>query len=302
MLLGQAFIVKANLGIGGQTTTQILARINDVLALAPSWVHLVAGTNDVGSGIATTKTNITTMLDTFAANGVKVIIGTIPPHAGSYTDTQKADTFALNDWIRLLGRTRPDIVVVDYFAALADGVNGNYLATVYGANPTSDGVHLSATGAYAAGKALANALRYRVNRSVPFSMPAPGQNLIGTPRPGLSGGGASAPAGWTVGGASSGTAVWSDVARADGYGTWKQVVVPADGILTINANFTLDTTRLAVGDYVNGIVEFDVDAMQAAPSNGKQISLAVKAWNGSSYFVPGTPSITPSSPSTQGPE
>jgi hypothetical protein len=78
--------------------------------------------------------------------------------------------------------------------------------------------------------------------------------------------------------------------------------VPADGILTINANFTLDTTRLAVGDYVNGIVEFDVDAMQAAPSNGKQISLAVKAWNGSSYFVPGTPSITPSSPSTQGPE
>lgn len=48
VLLGQVFTIAGIFGIGGQTATQIRARIADVLAVKPGWVHLLAGTNDMG--------------------------------------------------------------------------------------------------------------------------------------------------------------------------------------------------------------------------------------------------------------
>lgn len=279
MLLNQAFTVLDNLGVGGQTTTQILARIDDVLAYAPGWVHLIAGTNDMGAGTSTAKANIDSMLDQLDAAGIRVILGTIPPRTGDkYTGTIKADTLELNRWIIEQGRSRAGVVVVDYFTALAD-VSNNYRASVCGYNSTSDGIHLSATGAYVCGKALAAAVGRYLVQTVPFSAVA---NRLPYPRPGMIGGGAAVPTGWSAIGPSAGSVVWSDVERADGGGVWKQIVIPSDGIFSMTSNADVSGV-LAVGDLVFAVAEFDVSSVQAAPANSHQVALLTKAWNGSSY-------------------
>lgn len=282
VLLGQAFTVLANLGIGGETTTQIRARVGDAVALNPGWVVLTAGTNNMGvaNGVATAKTDITAMLDAFDAAGIRVVLPTMPPRlAGNYTGTTKVDTFALNEWIRAQGRTRPGLIVPDYFAGLASGVDGNFAATIYGFNPTVDGIHLSATGGYQCGRILADTLRPHVTPAVPFSLPNPGANLLVNPRP--AGNGAVAPASWSVG-----TATWSDVPRTDGLGSWKQAVV-GTGTFMMNTNATVDGSRLAVGDVVNAVIEFDVSNMdQAAANDAQGIAVSLRAWNGTAYVTP----------------
>lgn len=290
VLLKQAFVNLGNLGVGGEDTTEIRARISTVLALNPGWVVLTAGTNNMGEvgGVAQAKTDITAMLDAFDAAGIRVVLPTMPPRlSGNYTGTMRADTLALNEWIRGQARTRPGLIVLDYFAALADGNTGNFVATVYGFNPTVDGIHLSATGAYACGKMLADALRPFVNPVVPYSLTSSGANLLTSSLARPAGSGAAVPTGWSFSGTASGTSVWSDVARTDDFpGNWKQVVVPTGGSMTLTGttNATVDGSRLAVGDVVNGIMEFDASAVETGlPNDGQGICLAVKAWNGSSF-------------------
>lgn len=284
-LLSQGFPILANLGIGGETTAQIRARINDALTLKPGWVHLLAGTNNMGvaNGVADAKTDIAAMLDTFNRKGIRVVLGTIPPRiTANYTGTTKTDTFALNEWIIQQGRTRSNVVLADYFSALSD-TSGNFRATIDGFNPTTDGIHLSATGAYAAGRAFAAALSPFVSKAVPYSPPTPGANLLANPRPG--GNGAVAPTSWTLGGASSAAVTWSDTVRADGLGVWKTVTVPTDGVLTMNSNFTLDGSRLSVGDTVSGYVEYMATGLQQNSAVDTQgLAVGIKAWNGTSFF------------------
>jgi len=76
-----------NRGISGQTTSQMLVRFRaDVVALHPKTVHILAGTNDVAgnTGPLTAqdfKNNIMSMVDLARANGIAVVLGSIPPAA-----------------------------------------------------------------------------------------------------------------------------------------------------------------------------------------------------------------------------
>ena len=282
VLLKQALSIVANYGIGGNTTSQILARVNDVIALNPGWVIITAGTNNMGvtGGVAQAKSDITAMFDAFEAAGIRVAILTLPPRiSGSYTGTMKADTLQLNEWIRQQARSRRGVVVADAFAALADGVASNYLTLIAGFNPTVDGIHMAATGAYAAGTALAVALQPHVTVLTPYSSPTPGANLLSNGRP--AGTTTSAPTGWNVSGGTG--LVWSDQLRSDGLRFWKRLVI-GSGTVTLGYNATVDGTRLAVGDTVNAIGEFSVSAMdQAAAIDAQGIALSVRAYNGSAY-------------------
>jgi lysophospholipase L1-like esterase len=283
-LLNQAFTVLANYGIGGETTTQILARVPDVIALNPGWVWITAGTNDVNGAVsfATTKANFGAMFDAFDAAGIRVAVLTLPPRlAGSYSGTAKADTLAINEWLRQQARLRPSLVVADIWPSLADGSSSNYVSTLWGFNPTSDGVHLSATGGYAAGKVLAEALRpYVTTNVVPFSNPSPGANLLTSANARPAGTTTSDATGWS----GTGTPTYSDVVRTDGVGgSWKQYAV-ASGTIVRNTNATVDGTRLAIGDTINGILEFSVSSMdQAAANDAQGIALYLRSWNGSAY-------------------
>lgn len=285
-MLGQRFKVLSNAGIGGQTSTQILARFDtDVVAMNPGWVHILCGTNDMGNGTATAKANITEMLDRADAAGIRVILGTIPPRLpANYTGSVKVDTLELNRWIIATARVRANVVLVDYFAALAD-VLGQYRATTAGWNPTSDGVHLSATGGFVAGLALFNVLDKITEPYIPYiPWQGLGGNLIANPD--FTGTANMVPTSWSAAGTASAAAVYSVVDR-DGVpvSPWKQVVIAnGGGALSLSANANVGNNGIAVGDQVIAFLDYDLSNLdQAAAAGTLGFFLRVKMWNGTAY-------------------
>jgi lysophospholipase L1-like esterase len=116
-----------NRGISGQTSSQMLVRFRaDVVALHPKMVHILAGTNDVAgnTGPLTAqdfKNNIMSMVDLARANGITVVLGSIPPAAAfNWRPESKPVPIIkeLNRWLRDYAREK-GLRYVDYYAALA---------------------------------------------------------------------------------------------------------------------------------------------------------------------------------------
>ncbi len=135
-------------GISGQTTAQMLVRFRqDVIALKPQVVHIMAMTNDIAgnTGAATMDTvlgNIQTMAELADAHGIKVVLASVPP-AGAFPwspGLQPAPQIAaINRWLADYARSR-GFTYVDYHSAMAqaDGAMKPGLST--------DGVHPTAQG------------------------------------------------------------------------------------------------------------------------------------------------------------
>src|SRR5690606_19268641 len=129
-LLGDSALFGAahvNRGIGGQTTPQMLLRFRaDVIALRPRAVHIMAGTNDIAgntgpSTLQGVKNNLISMVELAKANGIEVLLGSIPP-AGAFDWRPGLDPrpliTELNNWMRDYA-ARENLVYVDYHTPLA---------------------------------------------------------------------------------------------------------------------------------------------------------------------------------------
>lgn len=119
-------------GISGQTTPQMLVRFReDVIALHPRAVHIMAGTNDIAgntgaSTLAIVEGNIETMAELARAHGIKVLLAsTLPASAFPWNPDKRpaATIVAFNAWLRDYTR-RNGLAYVDYYAALDDGKGG----------------------------------------------------------------------------------------------------------------------------------------------------------------------------------
>jgi lysophospholipase L1-like esterase len=159
-----------NRGIGGQTTPQMLVRFRaDVIALKPQMVHILAGTNDVAGNTGPSteqdfKNNIMSMVDLARANGIRVVLGSIPP-AATFNWRPQLDPVppikALNAWLRDFA-AKSRVEYIDYYAALA-GASGE-LKPEFG----NDGVHPNRDG-YRVMRKLA------LERIAPVAMPDRGR-------------------------------------------------------------------------------------------------------------------------------
>ncbi|MEH3048459.1 GDSL-type esterase/lipase family protein [Sphingomonas adhaesiva] len=139
---------RVDRGIGGQTTPQMLLRMMaDVVALKPKVMHLMAGTNDIAGNtgpmtLAQTRDNLTAMVQLARANGIAVLVASVPP-AATFPWRPGLDVQtpirAINDWLR---RSAPAMgaTFVDYTPALADA------AGAMKPGFASDGVHPTAQG------------------------------------------------------------------------------------------------------------------------------------------------------------
>jgi lysophospholipase L1-like esterase len=143
-------------GIGGQTTPQMLIRFrNDVIALHPKAVHIMAGTNDIAGNtgaatMATVQGNVESMAELARAHGIKVILASIPPAAAFPWSPEKRPVpqiAAFNSWLRGYAKTN-GFTYVDYHAALTTPDGGMKPGL------SSDGVHPTPAG-YAIMKPLA---------------------------------------------------------------------------------------------------------------------------------------------------
>jgi lysophospholipase L1-like esterase len=99
-----------NRGIAGQTSAQMLLRFRqDVISLRPKVVVIEAGTNDLAglTGPATqymTGENILSMMDLSKANGIGVVLASVPPVCDcTEKQTQRRPVgkiMAVNEWLK----------------------------------------------------------------------------------------------------------------------------------------------------------------------------------------------------------
>jgi acyl-CoA thioesterase I len=139
---------RINRGISGQTTPQMLLRFRqDVIALKPAAVHILAGTNDIAGNVGpmdleTIESNLASMVDLARAHDIAVVLASVLP-ASDYPWRPGLNPgpriLALNDWLRRYARER-HLVFVDYYSALTDGALG------IRAPLAPDGVHPSREG------------------------------------------------------------------------------------------------------------------------------------------------------------
>lgn len=137
-----------NRGIGAQTSAQMLLRFRaDVVALRPAVVHILAGTNDVAGNNGPVRPrdfqdNIESMVEIASANGIRVVLGSIPPAAAfSWQPSLRPAPLIdrLNEWLRQYAAAK-GLGYVDYHAALRG--SGGELRAALG----NDGVHPNRAG------------------------------------------------------------------------------------------------------------------------------------------------------------
>jgi lysophospholipase L1-like esterase len=121
-----------NRGISGQTTSQMLVRFrNDVIALAPAVVVILAGTNDIAGNtgpisLEDIQGNFASMVELARAHGIRVVLSSVIP-LHNYTPASEL-TFprrppeqiaALNKWLKSYAAASGS-VYLDYAAAMSD--------------------------------------------------------------------------------------------------------------------------------------------------------------------------------------
>jgi lysophospholipase L1-like esterase len=154
-------------GIGGQTTPQLLVRFRqDVIALRPKVVVILAGTNDIAgntgpSTLEMIEDNLASMAELAKANGIRVVLSSVLP-AYDYPwrpGLEPAPKIAaLNAWMKRYAATH-GAVYLDYHSAMADERQG------LPRELSEDGVHPNEAGyrvmAPLAERAIAEALGRR---------------------------------------------------------------------------------------------------------------------------------------------
>ena len=137
-----------NRGIGGQTTPQMLLRFRqDVIALEPKLVVILAGTNDIAGNtplkdLETVAGHLFSMAELARENDIKVILCSVIP-ASEYPWRKGKNPHIkipqLNQMIQNYC-DKNDHYFLDYFSAMTDGYNGLIESYGYdGVHPDDDG-------------------------------------------------------------------------------------------------------------------------------------------------------------------
>jgi acyl-CoA thioesterase I len=145
MFPGKSYVGR---GISGQTTPQMLVRFRqDVIALQPKVVVILAGINDIAgnSGPSTQAMiadNLMSMTEIAKANGIRVVLSSVLP---AYDFPWRRGigpapkVVSLNAWIKCYA-AQTGAVYLDYYSKLADARGG------LSAEMASDGVHPTEAG------------------------------------------------------------------------------------------------------------------------------------------------------------
>lgn len=152
-------------GISGQTTPQMLVRFRqDVIALKPAVVVILAGTNDIAgntgpSTLEMIEDNLMSMTELAHASGIRVVLSSVLPvydYPWRPGLQPAAKIIALNTWMKAYA-ARAGAVYLDYHSAMVDERQG------LRSDLTRDGVHPTEAGyrvmAPLAERAIEEALR-----------------------------------------------------------------------------------------------------------------------------------------------
>jgi lysophospholipase L1-like esterase len=137
-----------NRGIGGQTTPQMLVRFRqDVIALRPAIVVILAGVNDIAGNTGTStldmiENNLMSMVDLARANEIAVVLcSVLPANKFSWRPelAPAQDIVQLNRWMKQYA-AKHGAIYVDFWTAMADEQQGLPRSL------SADGVHPNEAG------------------------------------------------------------------------------------------------------------------------------------------------------------
>ena len=159
------------MGIGSQTSTQILARFKtDVIDLHPKFAVIEGGVNDIAGGTITRETflsNYKKMLDSCTVHGIKAIVCKVMPWtAGSTANMRKRDSWndGLDSLVTTYYNAGHDFVCIDFDTYIgqydATGDPGNLwdIKTEYN---SGDNVHFNIAGYTKIAEVIDPYLRYK---------------------------------------------------------------------------------------------------------------------------------------------
>jgi lysophospholipase L1-like esterase len=279
-----------NAGISGNTTAQMLARIQaDVIAKAPSYCIVLGGTNDIGGSVApaTTRANLTAIYDALLAAGIAPITATITPRNAN---ADVAGVRDLNNWIRGNSAIR-GLHCIDINAALVDPDTSFYTSGL-----NADTIHPNPAGAVA----MANAAKALLTS---LGAPQPPSLLpIEWSQTAWSGGGGyskqfcvnplmldtnsdGTPDSWSLSTGGSGTITRSVVTDSRFVGrAMKWVCTSSNAFHTMQQG--LDSSSYAVGDKIRLYVRVAVESTSGiSGSNGFIAKLFAAGANQSAYAI-----------------
>ena len=162
-LSGQRMRSVRNAGIAGNTTTQMVARIDaDVFAYSPQVLIFAGPTNDFQNSIPsnTTRANYESVFQACLTNGTRLIVTTCPPIdvAGASpwntTALRRAGVIQHNLWLTEWAHAR-GVPVIDLWGVWAEASTGGWRTD---ATYTSDGVHPNYAAMWVAAGALVGTL------------------------------------------------------------------------------------------------------------------------------------------------
>lgn len=144
-----------NLGVSGDTTAMILARVQSAIAVRPDVCTVLGGANDITTGVNpdVTIANLKVIYATLRAAGITVLAMTVTP-AGVYTSAQsRLHVSKINSAIRAECRAYSGMRLVDSWQAIVNPSTGAPLSGM-----TYDTQHFDVAGAIAIGRLVAEAL------------------------------------------------------------------------------------------------------------------------------------------------
>lgn len=272
VMLGHRFKLLSNKGIGGNTTTQMLARIQtDIINFTPKpgYVIVQGGGNDVNAdtSFTTITSNLKTIYTKLNSVGIKVIATTILPTVYANTTARKRVLNSVNRWIKEYAFNNPNLIVVDFNSAIVDISTGDPITGL-----TADGTHPNATGAFKIATVLYNTLKDKIT-NLPLLLNTNGDpdNLLTNGM--LTGNTNGLATGWVISG--GGVSTPTKIVRTDGT-DWQQVSCTSgiNRLFVQNTNVGVDWKA---GDSVYAQCEFELDNNLVGNTD---FHLQLDCWNG----------------------
>lgn len=271
-LSGHRFKLLNNAGIGGENSTQILARIdNDVLSYNPSHCMFVAGMNNDASIIgSSTNTLISHIIEIYEKLNNAGIYSYILSNTLKTSDNLKTiQAFYVNNYLSNYFKDKPNVSFIDIMKVWIDNTAIVNSAKI---NVLRDNKHQLNYGAFVAGKEISKYfnLQNKKESILPISaydsyrIHTDSLNMIknslmlgtlGTKPSGVTGELANN----IVATISGGTAVCSKVLRDDGLGYNQKIDVTSTGDGYVKLVFDPERTGISIGDNIVAVCEIIID-------------------------------------------
>lgn len=171
-LAGHPFEIIYNAGVGGENSTQILARIQtDVLDKNPTHVMLLCGMNDLTSSTNTSYddiliNNIKTIYQTLNSKGIHLFLLTNTTTMHDINKNKQA--LKINSWMYSYFYDKTNVEIIDLCSAWIDSTSLNGYGNAINLR---DNIHPSNVGGFNGGLVIAKPLsKYKTKHLLPISV------------------------------------------------------------------------------------------------------------------------------------